>query len=140
MCDLPFTRAIERGEESSSVEVRLHREDGTDQVAMTAASPIRDKQGRVIEAVPVFLDVTERIQAEEAMRASQESLAQAQEVAQLGKWDHDLPTGQLHWTDKVYGIFGVAPQASSWTHDAFLHRVHPDDRERVTRAIQVALT
>jgi hypothetical protein len=70
MCDLPFTRAIERGEESSNVEVRLQWEDGTDRVAMTAATPIRDEQGRVIEAVPVFLDVTERIQPEEALGAS----------------------------------------------------------------------
>ena len=63
--ELPLTRAIEHGEQSTDVEIRVRREEGTERVILTGATPIRDAQGRVIEAVAVFQDVTERKQAEE---------------------------------------------------------------------------
>ena len=137
--ELPLARAIDRGEPSANVEVRVRWEDGTERVILTRATPINNERGNVIAAVEVFQDVTERIETEEALRESQESLARAQELAHLGNWDQDLRTGQLHWSDEVYRIFGTVPEAFSGRVESFFAYVHPDDQEQVVRVIQTSL-
>jgi PAS domain S-box-containing protein len=133
--DLPLPRAIERGETTRDVEIRVRREDGSERVLLAGASPIRDEAGRVTAAVGIFQDITERKRTEAALRASQESLARAQEVAHLGDWDHDLRTGDLRWSDEVYRIFGITPDSFAGTFEAYCRRIHPHDRTRVIQCL-----
>ncbi len=56
-------------------------------------------------------------------------LSKSQEIARIGTWELDVQNGQLTWTDEVYRIFGLKPQEFPATYDAFLGRVHPDDRD-----------
>lgn len=137
--DLPLPRAIERGERSTNVEIRVRPEAGTERAILAAASPILNSEGNVVNAVAIFQDITERIRVEDALRVSEESLARAQEVAHLGNWDRDLRTGRLHWSAEIYRIFGSAPEEFGGTLEDFLQCVHPDDRERVTKTIEKGL-
>jgi len=84
-------------------------------------------------------EITQRKQAEIALRASEASLANAQRIARLGSWDWDITNGTLHWSDEIYRIFGLLPQEFSATYEAFLERVHPDDRDEVINAVNAAL-
>ncbi len=81
-----------------------------------------------------FVDVTERRRAEEALRESEERLNKAQEIAHVGSWELDLVANRLTWSDEVYRIFGLSPQASPSTYETFLDAVHPDDRAAVDAA------
>jgi PAS domain S-box-containing protein len=64
----PVTRAVRGGETIRDEEIVLVREDGT-RVALEAnAGPVRDREGRIIAGVLVFQDVTERKEAEVALR------------------------------------------------------------------------
>jgi diguanylate cyclase (GGDEF)-like protein/PAS domain S-box-containing protein len=96
-----------------------------------------DHAGRL---VGTLVDVTERVEAEQELRRSQESLARAQEIAHLGSWDWDIVGGGLSWSDEVYRIFGVTPQSFGATYDAFIGYVHPDDRDFVQASVDAALT
>ena len=87
----------------------------------------------------VAQDITERKQAEEAMRVSEERLRRAQEIAHLGSWDLDLVHDRLIWSDEVYQIFGLQPQEFKATYGAFLERTHPDDRAAVDAAYAASL-
>ena len=83
-------------------------------------------------------DITERKQAEEALRESREDLNRAQAVAHVGSWRSDLRRDEILWSDENYRLFGV-PQGTPLTHEKFLAIVHPDDRAYVERMWRMAL-
>lgn len=115
-----------------------HRKrDGTLFDAEIASHAIRF-EGRA--AVMVLCnDVTERRGAEEKLRHSERQLAEAQRLAHIGSWEWDIPTNTVVWSDELYRIFGFEPQEFRATYEAFLERLHPDDRPQVIAVIEKAL-
>lgn len=69
--------------------------------------------------------------SEDALRQSEARLKEAQRIARLGSWDRDLRTDAAIWSDEIFRILELDRSASSF--QAFLGRVHPDDRETVER-------
>ena len=102
-------------------------------------APLYDLDGKVIGGMGVVEDITERKEAEEALRKTQQGLSDAQRIAHLGNWDWDIVTNDLTWSDEVYRIFGYEPREFDATYGSFLNSVHPDDRDRVKKAVEDAL-
>ena len=76
-------------------------------------------------------DVTERRQAVNSLSDSEARLAEAQRIAKIGNWDHNITTGELYWSDEVYRIFGVEQKHFPPSVESFFTRVFPDDVEFV---------
>lgn len=76
-------------------------------------------------------DITERKQAEESLKRSEQELAEAQELATLGSWSWDIKKGLVTWSDELYRIFGLNPQEFRASFPAIIERVHIEDRRDV---------
>jgi PAS domain S-box-containing protein len=85
------------------------------------------------------LDITERKQAEEALKRSRERYELAERAANIGSWDWDIRTGDLYWTTQIESMFGLPPGAFEGTYNAFLGRVHPEDRQYVMESVNACV-
>jgi len=72
-----------------------------------------------------------RQRAEDEVRATAEALAEAQAVAHVGSWAHDLGTRTVTWSDETYRIFGVTRETFAPSYSGFVQLIHPDDRAMV---------
>ncbi|MCB1800267.1 MAG: PAS domain-containing protein [Gammaproteobacteria bacterium] len=63
--------------------------------------------------------------------ASQKSLAEAQRMAHLGSWVHDIESNRITPSRELLRIFECSDDSDDLSFDRFAARIHPDDRERV---------
>lgn len=91
--------------------------------------------GTPLRLVGVVSDISDRKQAEAALKESEDRLRIAIESAQLGTWDWNLTTNQLTWDAGCKAMFGLPPEVQI-SIETFFEGLHPDDRERVERVIQ----
>ena len=98
-----------------------------------------------LEATQASIEATVE-QRTAQLRESQAVLAQAGQMTRLGAWrieiknHEDLNANNLHWSDEVYRIFGFEPKGITPTNEMFMSLVHPDDRDRVSSAINQAIS
>jgi len=76
----------------------------------------------------------ERKQADAELRASAESLNEAQRIAHVGSWTLDIVSSQLIWSDEIFRLFEVDSTQFGATYQAFLDAIHPEDRNAVSQA------
>ena len=77
----------------------------------------------------------ERRKAEHALRQSEERLRLALWGGCMGTWEWHMDTGQVIWSPELEEIHGLEPGTFEGTLEAMQREVHPDDRGRVTAAI-----
>jgi PAS domain S-box-containing protein len=134
-----FARAIEARGFVERFECEVYRKDGSRIWLSENAHAVRDARGVVIYYEGTVQDITKRKQTEEALRESENKLAQAQRIAHLGYWERDLETDRIMWSDETYGVFGLSPEESVNNFARFQELIYPEDRKMVVQAIGEAL-
>ncbi len=108
-------------------------------IVQTDKIPYFDENGEIKGVIGFAVDITDIKQSEEALRHSGELLSKAQQMAHLGSWELDLVANQLSWSDETYRIFGLKPGEFKSSYEAFLKRVHPEDRQEVDDAYSASI-
>ena len=114
-------------------EWQFRRKDGSMFLADVIATAMPD--GNLLAMVR---DVTERNQAEATLRRSEERVKFALQNANIGIWDMDYVSGVLQWSDVMETQYGLPPGTFGGTYEAFVERIHPEDRAAVIEAIESA--
>ncbi|MCP3389487.1 PAS domain S-box protein [Bradyrhizobium sp. CCGB12] len=129
--DRDFVRAcvalcLDTVDQSHTWEIRKVRKDGSVLwVRENAKTMLRADGGPIV--LVACENITERKEAENALRQSEDYLAQAQELSHTGSFGWRSATGEITWSKETYRIFqldeGTRPRIPF-----MLQRIHPDDR------------
>ena len=122
-----------------SLEYRISRPDGSVRLVLSQGEHMPAKKDQPSWMVGTVQDITERKRAEQVLRQSESSLAEAQRIAHLGSWEWDIANNRAVWSEEAGRLFGFSPQQLTTTHDDFVESVHPDDRQSVEKAVNEAL-
>ena len=128
------------GEVLLQTEALFERNDGVLLHVLLNAGPLKSAGGKIIGCVVTLTDITESREAEAALRQSQSMLARAEMIANIGSWEWDLTSDELIWSEHAYRIFGKDSGQYIPTYESFLAQIHPDYRQLMVRAVDVALS
>ncbi len=78
-------------------------------------------------------------ESSQQISASENQLAQAQKVAQIGSWTHDIITNHATWSKEMFHIYGRNPEDGVPNYLEFQKYVHPEDLPAVDQAFQNAI-
>lgn len=108
--------------------------------------PVFNNNGELSEILISFIEITERIKAEETLKESERNktellnkLNDAQHMAMIGSWEWDLKNNLFWWSDETYEIFGVTKQNFTPNFEANGKFIHPDDFEQYGKVFEHSL-
>jgi PAS domain S-box-containing protein len=98
----------------------------------------RVSEGESRKVALLFTDISQRRQAEEALKESESQLKFAIEATELATWDYNPSTNQFRGNSRLKEWFGLPPQEEIDLSVA-IDVMAPTDRDRVTKAIGESL-
>jgi PAS domain S-box-containing protein len=119
-----------------SWEIRKVRKDRSALWVRENAKAVRRLDGRLIVLIACE-DITERKEAENALRQNESYLAEAQRLSRTGSFGWRVATGEIIWSEETFRIFGY-DKAPSVRIEMVVQRIHPEDRAGAERTIDRA--
>jgi PAS domain S-box-containing protein len=114
--------------------LEMIRPDGTSRWLVGRGEVHRDPMGRIVGLHGTVHDITERRNAQEALRESEERLRLAAQAGRMYAYEWDRKTDVIVRSAEFAHILGVAGDPKETTCQEMLTTVHPDDREKVIAA------
>jgi PAS domain S-box-containing protein len=133
----PMADVLRTGVSVSEQEVHIERPDGLRGIALVDIEAVKDSDGNIVGAVNCFQDITERKQADEALRSAEQTLRDFVENANVGMhWVG--PDGIILWANRTeLEMLGVTSEEYVGRHIAEFHADKPvidDILARLARA------
>ena len=128
-----------RSFKSFRVEYRLCRHDGEWRWVVDSATQRLNEDGQFLGYIGSVIDMTERVEMERAIQASEEQFALAQAAAGIGTWNWQSKTNSTAFSGEYFSLYGLPNDHAPISYEEWLGLIHPDDRERVASDMQRAL-
>lgn len=110
--------------------------DGSEIPIKDSGAPILLNDDELKGVVLVFQDDSESRKAENLLRQSKERLQLAMESAAEGSWEFDDQNREIRFDHLCFRILGFeSADIPENTHQWWLDRIHPDDREKVESSL-----
>lgn len=102
------------GEQGFDIEFRFRHADGSYRWIRSIGRGVEfDEEGKTARMLGLQIDVTERREADQALRESRAQLLETQRIAKIGGWEFDPASGEGSWTEEVARIHDVEPGSST---------------------------
>ncbi|HEX8834038.1 MAG TPA: PAS domain-containing protein, partial [Abditibacteriaceae bacterium] len=124
-------RRIVSGEPLTDFENRYLRKDGRVVYMLWSARWSKEKKTMFC----VARDISERKEASEVVRISEERLQLVARATNDVIWDWDLKTNELWLNEAFQTVFGYGPKEVGSDIESWSARLHPEDLETVTHEI-----
>lgn len=122
-------------------ELTLYRHGHPEQVWMNLDySPVLNEAGQAAGVIAIVVETTQRVTAERALKDRENDLARVQKIAGIGGVTVDLRNGfnNRRRSPEYRELHGLSADAID-THDDWVGRIHPDDRERALQHFLAAV-
>ncbi len=129
--------AIEQGV-PYDLELQLEPVNDTSKWVRVIGQPFL-KDGKVERVTGFVMDITDRKEAEDALRETKRFLEETQKIAKLGGWSYDVASGRIIWTDEMYRIHGVEPESEPFEIQHGLDSVVLAYRSVIDKAFKKAI-
>ncbi len=128
-----------RGKVPKPFEVIYTRKDGTTGWTEAHISLVKSG-GKKVGIQVIQQDITERKQAEEALRESEKQASAAIEAARALTFNYDIATGKIGWGGAIEEITGYTREEFAKVDiEGWAERIHPDDRDEILSILQEAM-
>lgn len=98
-----------------------------------------DQNGELLGGFGIAQDITERKEAEQVLRESEERLNLALKGADLGTWDWNIQTGEVFFNERSAEIVGYTLEDLDPKNRTWDTLVHPEDQSQVTKLMTAHL-
>ena len=123
---------------TSDLNLLARRKDGSHFPMELSLSYVKSEDE--ILGIAFIADITQRKQAAEQLKASEERFRLALDAAQMGTWEWDMKTDTYTMSEQNRRLLGLAPGFYDGNEEAFLKNiVHPEDRDMVKQAMTTAV-
>lgn len=85
-------------------------------------------------------NITERKEAEEALRESEETIAESQRIAHIGSWKWDIILDTIRFSKGMYHVSGISPVTFDRKFESLIKVLHPDDVELFNNKINASMS
>nr|WP_083887050.1 PAS domain S-box protein [Nodosilinea nodulosa] len=133
-----WSQAIANGE-SFEIEHRILSRGGEYRWFIDRAVPTKTSQGQITGWIGTMTDIDCQKQTEIALQQQQNRLNLAMKAANMGSWDWNIQTGEVHWSANLEHLFGMATGGFDGRFETVKAMIHPDDLPRVEQAIDRAV-
>ena len=118
-----------------TAEARGIKKDGSTFYKSLTMISEYDQSGTFVGHHCFMQDITERKKQELMLQKSEERFNLVAEGMSVGIWDWDILTGEMHWSRKLYELFGIEDYTIKPNLDFFSSLLHPDDKDRVIKVL-----
>ena len=137
--ELPFRQVLETGVSLYDARHTIHWPDGTETVLSVNGAPLFDDDGAVERVVFTLTDITGQRERKRDLQETKRRLQLALEATETGVWEWDRETDEVTWSETLERLMGLDPGEFEGTLDAFIDRMHPEDRPAVREQIAQAI-
>ncbi|HNT78617.1 MAG TPA: PAS domain S-box protein, partial [Anaerolineae bacterium] len=132
-----FTEMIAHGNEAPVLTLEMKRADGALFHGELKAQRFED--AGEVGALGIIRDVSDRVQAEAALRQNEQRLVFALKATNDGLWDWNLLTNVAYFSPQYYRMLGYEPDAFPANYENWRALVYPHDIEGCEGALQDAI-
>jgi len=136
---LKIAQLSRRTNSKYSFDTQLIRADGRVRRVHLQSEMISDAQGRTTGNFITVQDITERYEAQEALRQSEERFALAMLGSNDSLWDVDLVSLKVYYSPRFREMFGLGSNWNGSTGADAVAFIHPEDHDRVLREFNQVL-